>query len=118
MSEKSAEYDVTPSEADAGALAPYTRIRMNFEIQAKGNCKPDVTVEIATDLDPDDDILRQIAVVNSKTLTMATILGRRFELVYAYYGAEGNRALLGDTTRMPDSEEIDGWLVERVPAAQ
>jgi hypothetical protein len=106
-------YEVEPSAEDAGALLEHTRIRMNFAIMAKGNCQPDITVETIVPPFPDDDTLVRLAILNSKALTIATMLGRHFERVYANWGAWVEQADQAAFKTMPEQEEIEGWLVRR-----
>lgn len=121
MSEKSAEYSAIPPEALTGDLRALhvtggtLRIRMNFEIQSKGNCKPDVTIELEAGLGDNaklDLTLHGYALLVGSALPIATVLGKRWERQYAGVGAADVAAPLTDV------EEVAGWLLEKQAPGQ
>lgn len=111
MSEKSIGYDVELSAEDEGTLT--TRIRMNFKLLANGTAQPDVTIETEMPAFPDDETLVRMTSLNSKAITIATLLGRRWEKVWKYAVFAEPDVENARNLTMPEQEEIEGWLVSR-----
>jgi hypothetical protein len=110
MNGGSASYDAEQLE---GATDYTTRARMNFKLLANGTCQPDVTIESQMPAFPSDEMLVQMTALNSKVLTIATLLGRRWEMVYKHTKAAEPTLDDDATLVMPEQEEIEGWLVRR-----
>jgi hypothetical protein len=110
MNGGSVGYDAEQLE---GATDYTTRARMNFKLLANGTCQPDVTIESQMPAFPSDEMLVQMTALNAKVLQIATLLGRRWEVVFKNTGLPEPFLPGGAKLQMPEQEEIEGWLVRR-----